>query len=997
MSTKKLQLICLIFLFCSIGAFAQSLVKGTVISAEDKQPLPGVSVVVEGSSSSSITDANGSYSIRVQDNGVLRFSYVGFNTINESVNNRKTINVAMAEKVKEVDEVIVMGYSTQKKAELSSATVTISLENLKDVTTSDIGTMLQGKAAGVMVTSSTGQPGSAAEIHIRGTGSISADADPLYVVDGIPSGSFDPNDIQTITILKDAGATALFGSAAAGGVIVITTKQASKNQPVKVNFKTNMGEKEALFGNFSVMDSQELYYTQKKLYSAALFKLLRPAELLTRNFDWINTAYKPGHLQDYYLSVSGNSGKTGYFASIDHYNEDGTLINTHYKKTAARLNLNTQLSDKIDMNIRLAYTNSDDQTQSSYMTSEDAYFYMPWDSPYDSEGNLVKITSAVRPDDQKAWYSQDKRNFLQCEEYNYAKSKTNSLVADFQLNWKIFDWLTLTTSNRYNQSSYKYIQYIDPRTYNPSYSNGYLLNDINLSQGISTTDLIKFDKTFGLHSINALLGWEASTSKTEYTSASGIGMPNGVASLNACSINDISGYEIPGAGWSAFGQVQYSYSGKYIATASCRWDESSIFGPDNRLGTFPAASASWLINKEDFLADYDAISQLKLRASYGLTGNSNIGSFRYLSTYSLNSTYQDKVAATPDRLANSELGWETAYMAGLGLDISLWNRIDLNVDVYSIDNKGLLLNVPVSPSTGFFDIMKNSGSVRNQGIEFQLNSKIIKTKDFSWEMGFNIGFNKNKVIGTYEDQTFLQSSSSGIYQQVKPGQDIYSWYMPKWLGVDPANGDPLWEKLTYDANGNVTGRESTNDYTQADYQVVGKATPTYSGGWVNTVRYKGFTLSANTNFVVGDKIYNYTREVMDNDGAYLGYNMISMEKNKLGWSRWEKEGDVATHPKLVMNGNKSSNSTSSRYLEDGSYFRVKNVTLSYNLPGKWTKAVKIQNCRLFVSGDNLLTFTKFSGMDPEVSLKTSEYSLAGMYAYNYPISRQYLIGIDLAF
>lgn len=998
MSIKKVQLVCL-GLFLSFGAFAQSIVKGTVISADDRQPLPGVSIIIDGSSNGTVSDEQGKYSIQVGENDVLKFSYVGFQTCKETVNKRKVIDVVMQQKNNEVDEVVVMGYSTQKKAEMSSSAVTINSKALKDVTTSDLGTMLQGKAAGVMVTSASGQPGSAAEIHIRGTGSISADADPLYVVDGIPNGSFDPNDVETVTVLKDAGATALYGSAAAGGVIVITTKQAAKNQPVNIQLKTNFGTKNALFGNFSVMNSEELYYTQKKLYSASLFKMLRPASLLTKDFDWMDSSYKRGYLQDYYLSASGNSGKTGYFASIDHYNEDGALINTHFTKTSARLNLNTQLNDKLDMNIRMYYSNTNNQEQSSYMTTEDAYSYLPWDSPYDANGNLVKITSAVRPDNGEAWYSQDKRNFLQCEEYNYAKSKSDDFVADFQLNWTIFDWLKFTSSNRYDATNYKYTQYIDPRTYNPTYINGYLLNTLSLGHSFSTTDLLKFDKSFGMHTLNGLIGYEYGSYNTEYTSASGIGMPNGIDALNACSIYKISGYNIPGASWSVFGQAQYSYMGKYLATASFRSDASSVFGPKKRQGYFPSGAASWLISKEDFMEDNNVISFLKLRTSYGVTGNSNIGMFKYLSTYSLNSTYQDKVSATPSRLANPYLSWEKAIMAGAGLDISLWKRVDLSLDLYNIDNKDLLLNVPVSPSTGFFDILKNVGSVRNQGVEIQLNTKNIKSKDFSWETGFNIGFNKNRVTETPDDKAFLQSSSSGINQQVKRGQDIYSWYMPKWLGVDPANGDPLWEKLTYDSNGKVIKRESTNDYTQANYQVVGKATPTFSGGLMNTLTYKSFSLNVNTNFVYGNKIYNYNRETMDNDGAYLGYNMISMEKtgSKLGWSRWEKEGDKATHPKLVMNGNKSSNSTSSRFLEDGSYFRVKNVTLSYNVPQNIIKTVKIQNCRVFVSGDNLFTYTKFSGMDPEVSLKTSEYSLAGIYAFNYPISRQFLVGVDLTF
>ena len=631
------------------------------------------------------------------------------------------------------------------------------------------------------------------------------------------------SDVETITILKDAGATALYGSAAAGGVIVVTTKTASRNQATKVTFKATAGNKSALFGNFNLMNSEELYNTHKKVYSAALFRTLRPAELLQQDFNWRNAFFSPGITQNYYVSASGSNGNTGYFASIDYYNEDGTLINTNYDKISGRLNMNTRLSDKVDMNVRLAYTKSNSQGTSSWTTLNDAYTKMPWDIPYDANGEIIKITSATRPDNGKTWYSQDKWNSLHSEQYNYGKSYSHGIVADFQLNWIITDWLVFNTTNRFDQSSYRYAQFIDPRSYSSSYANGYLYNSIGLSESFGTTNILKSNNNFGLHSINGLVGWEYGLYNTDVTAASGIGMPNGMDALNATSIYAIAGYSSPGAGWSLFGQAQYSYAGKYFATASYRADASSKFGPNNRIGYFPSAAASWLISEEEFMENNDLITFLKLRASYGVTGNSNIGSFRYLATYSLNSTYQDIVGATPERLSNPNLGWESAYMAGAGIDVNIGKNIELNIDVYNIDNRDLLLAVPVAPSTGFFETTANIGSVRNQGVEFQLSTTNIKSKDLMWKTSFNIGFNKNAVTETPNDESFLLSRSS-VNQQVKRGQDIFSWYMPKWMGVDPANGDPLWEKLTYDTEGNITDRTTTNIFTEANYQVVGKAT-----------------------------------------------------------------------------------------------------------------------------------------------------------------------------
>ena len=970
-------------------------ITGKVFDSQTGETIIGASVIVKGENGGTTTNIDGEFSVEANPQSVLQISYVGYKGKDIVLGDASDLNISIEEDVRKLDEIIVMGYSSQKKSELSSSAVTLSAEKLTDVATSDIGNMLQGKVAGLVVYNSSGQPGSAAQISIRGTGSITADADPLYVVDGIPGGSFNPNDVQTLTVLKDAGATALYGSAAAGGVIVVTTKSATRNQPTKVEVKANIGSKSNLFGHFKMMDSQELYYMQKKLFSPALFSLMRPSGLLHQDYNWQDAFFKTGTQQDYYVSASGSNNKTTYFASMDYYNEEGTLINTGLKKLSGRLNLNSQLYKNLDMNIRLSYTNSDIQSPSSWTTLNDAYTKMPWDSPYDANGAIEKITSATRADGS-VWYSQDKWNSLHNEQYNYNKSHSFDLVGDFQLNWTIKDWLIFTTSNRYNQNAYKTVLFIDPRTYSSSYSDGYLLNEISFGKSFGTTNTLKANNKFGNHSLNSLLGWEWGQSTTELTTASGKGMPNGMDALNACEIYEIGGYSIPLRSYSGFGQVQYSYLNKYYATASLRGDANSKFAEKRRLGWFPSGAASWLISNEDFLKGNKTITFMKLRGSYGLTGNSNIGMYQYLSSYTLSSSYQNVVSAIPTRLSNMYLGWEKAYMAGIGLDINLWKSVELNIDLYNTDNKDLLLAVPKSPSTGFFEVTANAGSVRNQGIELQLNTININKKNFRWDMGFNFGLNRNVVTETPNDAAFLQTRSS-VSQQIKRGQDIYSWYMPKWLGVNPENGDPLWEKVVYDAAGNITDRQQTNNYNETTFQVVGKATPKFSGGWSNNLTYKGFFLSLNTNFVYGNKIFNYNRLSLDADGAYLGYNQISLENNGLGWTRWEKAGDIATHPKLVMNGNKSSNNISSRYLEDGSFFRIKNLKIGYEVPAKLLRVAHIQNCKFYVSGDNLFTLTRFSGMDPEVSIRTSAYSLAGLYSDNYPVSRQILVGVEFGF
>lgn len=992
---KKTQLVCAVLLLWTVGAYAQNVVKGKVVSAETNQPMVGVSVFVKGDNlRGTSTDASGNYSIKASANEVLVFSFIGCETASEAVNQRTVIDVRLKTQANQLDDVVVMGYSTQTKAELSSSVVTLKGENLTDVTSPDVGNMLQGKAPGVLVYNTSGQPGSQATIRVRGTGSISAASDPLYVVDGIIGGSFNPNDIETLTVLKDAGATALYGSEGAGGVIVITTKSAKTGQKTTVNFKLSAGVKSVLSGRLKMMDSRELYDTQKTFMPEVLFNAQRPESLLGRNFDWTDAIFRTGVVQNYYASVAGSSGKTNYFVSIDHYNEEGTLINTKYARTSARVNLSTELYKSLRMNTRVAYTNSRDYSASAYQTLEFAYGLLPWDNPYNADGSAKDLMH----DSSLEWLSQNRYNIFYNEQYNYAKSHGNDLSADLQLIWQITPWLSFTTSNRFNTANSKYVVYNDPRTVSESETvKGSLSHSLSEGWGISTSNLLKASQSWGSHTLTGLLGYEYGINKEEYTDVEGINMPQGMDAMNATLPYTNGGYDIWGEGYSFFAQAQYSYANKYVMTASFRADASSKFAPKNRTGYFPSVSGSWIISKENWFADSRALRLLKLRASWGQTGNSSIGSYMYLDSYSLSAKYQNNVAAIPVRKANPTLGWETADMTNLGLDVNLWDRLEVTLDLYHIVNKGLLLNVPTAPSTGFFEFTDNAGKVRNRGFEVMVASTNIRHKNFEWTTSVNLGLNRNKVLTTPTPEGFLQSNTNGsVTQIVKPGHDIYSWYMPKWLGVDPSNGDPVWEKLLYDDKGKVVGSEPTNVYNDAQKQIVGSATPKFSGGFFNNFRLYNFSLNVACNFVYGNEIFNLDRTIMDNDGAFTNYNMVSFD-NGLKWKRWEKPGDAATHPKAVSFGNKNSNAVSSRYLEDGSFFRIKNITLAYNFPKKLLSKLRMQGLKVYASVDNLATFTKFSGMDPEIDLQGSSYNLAGMYSSPYPVGRTFMFGVDLTF
>lgn len=992
----------------SLNAFAQKItVSGQVLDASDSQPV--ISAAVSASSGGgTITDHEGRYVISVSEGATLTFSSIGYKTLVEAVGTRTTVNVLLKQDMEALEEVVVLGYTTQKKAELSSSVVSMSGEKLNDVTTSDVGNMLQGKVAGVVVMNTTGQPGSEADIRIRGTGSITAGAGPMYVVDGVAGGDFNPNDVETITILKDASATALYGAAAAGGVIVVTTKTAAGERPI-VNFKGTVGLKRALTGRFSPMDSEELYYTQEQMYSKMLFKLQRPESLLDQDFDWMDHSFRTGVVQNYYVSLGGKSGRTSYYVSFDHYDENGSLINTNYRRNAAHINLSTAITDRLSANVRVNYKKNYTQEESSYVTLECAYRNMPWDIPYviDEDGNVTNeilyVNSAKRSDNGKPWYSHDKYNILHNELYNYAKGHGETLVADLQLIWNITDWLNFTSTTRYDSSNSTYESYIDPRTQSPSYANdGHLSNSDSEGYGWGTTNLLKFHKTFGAHDVSAIGGWEYGEGYSRSLAVEGRNMPAGQRSISNCSPSTIesSGYDFHSRTWALLAQAQYSYLGKYILTTSIRYDESYKFGPNARGGYFPGVSGAWIISKENFLNGNSAISFLKLRAGYGKTGNDNIAAFRYQDIYELSANYEGITAAVLSQQANPNLGWEEAYMTSVGVDATLFNNVDVTLDMYNTRNTNLLLAVPTATSTGFFEFMDNVGTVQNRGVELAVNGTILKRGKFTWSAGFNIGINRNTVKELPNHEDILQTTSQGYSQKISEGRDIYSWFIPKWMGVDPENGDPLWEHVEYDDDGNVTLRETTNNYSLATAQFVGTASPRFSGGLSTTLRYKEFTLSANGSFIYGNKVFNYNRCVMDSDGAYTDYNQMS-HNNGLGWVRWDPDDestwDSATHPKLVLNGNKNSNKPSSRQLEDGSFFRLRNVTLGYDLPKTLLDKARISSARVFVSADNLLTLTKFSGMDPEVRLERSTYYLAGSYSNNYPVPMSVSLGIDVKF
>lgn len=954
---------------------AEIVVAGKV-SDRTGQALIGVSVKVKGTGIGASTDGKGEYSLTLPDGkGTLVFTYIGYVTQEISVNNRTSINVSLVEDSKSLDEVVVVGYSSKQLSHLSSSVAVVSGAELNDVTSDDVTGLLQGKAAGVIVSNSSGDPNAGSNIIIRGSSSINAGAGPLYVVDGIIGGNANPKDIEAVTILKDAAATGLYGSRAANGVIIITTKS-GKAGKTKINFSSTVGLNNATAGNFAVMNSQQLYDYTKSFYPANRFDNEIPVSVLSQNTNWHDLAFRTGLNQNYGIGISGGSEKTQFYVAGSYYNEEGTLKFNSNERYNFRTNITHNINDKLKLNVRFNARFNNQESDPSGLDGAlyGSYNNMPWDNPYNQDGSINRGTEGK-------WYGREQENFLHGWQYNANGTHGTGLDGDINLDYSIIPNLSFASYNRVGYTNSHNELFNDIRSKSGK-GLGRLSNGSNYGLSLITSNRLRYGRNFGKHTIDALAVAEAEKNHMSFNTVLGEGLAPGLHVINTASrILNATG----GIGENAFSkgliQLDYNFDNRYFAVGSFINESSSRFGANNRSANFYTLGTSWILSNENFMKNRTKIDLLKIRASYGLTGNANIGNYQSLGLYSFATQYDSNSGSFPSQMANNDLAWEKAESWNLGLDVGMFNRISLNLDIYDKTTQGLLLNVEQPYTTGFGSVIKNVGSIQNRGLEINLTTDNLKGK-FKWETNFNMAFNRSKVLVLDKGKDIRQGNLI-----ISEGEELYTWNMRKWVGVDPVNGDPLWELVSTDPNGNRTVT-TTNSYSIATQQNVGSANPNFTGGMSNTFSFKGFSLFAFFNFVSGNQVYHSSRALFDSDGAYYTYNSMVLADD---WNRWQKAGDIATHPKPVFGGSKNSNKTSSRYLEDGSYARLRNVTFSYDVPAAFVNKFHVDNAKFFVSGDNLITLTKFSGMDPEVALGPG----GGTSSVKYPISRKVLFGINI--
>ncbi len=951
-------------------------VRGTVAD-ESNQPLIGANITIKGKKNGTVTDAAGKFLIEVIKGDVLIISYANKVTIEVVAEKSTAVEINLQSQNKLLDDVVVVGYSSKKTKYLSSSVAIVSGDKLRDVTSNDLAGLLQGKAPGVLVSTGSGDPTSGSTILIRGAGTISAGSGPLIVVDGNIGGTFNPSDIESVTILKDAAATGLYGSRAGNGVIIVTTKSGKAGKS-KIEFASTVGFNTATTGKFKLMNSRQLY-DYLSTFSAP------DAAMLNANTNWWDETFRQSMTQNYTLSASGGNDKTQYYVSGNFYKEEGTLIANDKTGYNFRTNLTHKLSSKLKLSVLLngIYTRDNYNPEGGLYQ---AYTYLPSDSAYGADG---------KPRDSRyvKWFGRDQSNFLYSMQYDISNAKSLNLTGDVNLDYSITKHLSFATYNRATFFDYDDMSFYDKRSQGGATNGGELYNSASFSKTFVSSNRLKYDNSFGNHNISLLTVAEATQSAYDVLSTAVKGLPPGrpFASTATAVITVPTGGRNEYSFHKYLAQADYNFANKYFAVASFVRDRSSRFGNNNSAANFYQLGASWIVTSENFMKNITSINFLKLRASYGTTGNAEIGDYAALGLYSLstNSSYAGQPGAAPLQKANPNLTWEKQKAANIGLDVTLFKRIDLSVDVYQKTAEDLLYRKPLPATSGFSFVYENVGSVRNKGIEFNLTTKNILSKQFTWETNLNMAFNRNKVLYLNDGAAF---SNPGGRQPIGAGHDIDEWNMPVWAGVDPATGDPLWEKLVTDGDGK-TYTAYTNNYNSVanavSRQYLGKsAAPKFAGGITNALAYKGFSLSAFMNFVYGNYVYNDTRFYYDNDGNYDSYNSMVFPKE---WTRWTKPGDIATHPKALPGGNKLSNSSSSRYLEDGSYIRLRNITLGYNLSKNFLEKVKLATARVFVSGDNLWTGTNFSGPDPEVVLSN------GQSSFRYPTSKKILFGLNISF
>lgn len=958
--------------------FAQDFsVKGTVFDGEMNEPLIGVTIMQEGTNNGVITDIDGSYSIEIKGvaKATLVYSYIGMQSQQHVVTPQThKLDITMKSDAQMVDEVVVVAYGVRKKGTIAGSVSTVKSEKMENVPAPSFDQALQGQSAGLTVISNSGEPSKAAVFQIRGTNSINSGTAPLFILDGVPISSADfntlsPNDIESISVLKDASSTSIYGARAANGVVVITSKRGLSMDKAKVTLRAQYGFSQLARTNWELMNTPERIAFEKEIGIDAG----QDYNLLSRtDINWLDMVFNDcAPLQNYEISVNRATDRLNYYVSGGFYDQEGIAQSSEFRRYNLRANAEVKASSwlKIGTNTMSAYEETQQADDGSYtiVTPISASrFMLPYWNPYKKDGSLATIK-----DGSWAGTSENPILYMEQNPVKYKKYKVLSTV-----------YAEITPIENLTIRSQFGVDYTHTTAFMQSFPS------LSVNNGLGTaarrsTDMLSLTETttanyrFNIkddHQFNVMLGQEGVDYRYEGFDVYSKGQTNDFltnvsAGTRASSWADtFSSY----AYLSFFLRGEYNYKDLYYADFSVRTDASSRFGKDHRWGTFWSLGFMWNAKQENFLKDIDWLTNAQVALSTGTSGNSEIPNYDHLALVAGGPNYNDEAGIYPAQSGNEELGWEQTWSNNVGVRLGFWDRANLNVEFYHKKTTNMLMSVPESYAvTGEGYRWKNVGAMVNRGVEITADGDIIRTKDFVWNVSANVSYNMNKLTELYNGVEEYVNSTTGVKFMV--GHSVHEFFLNRYAGVNPANGDALW----YDKDGNIT-----NEYRESDKVMTGKTFDSpWMGGFGTTLSWKGFQLSAQFSWMAKRFVMNNDRFFEESNGLYTVYN----QSRRLLYDRWKKPGDLTDIPRYGEVAQLDD-----RFLENASFMRLKNLSLAYTLPQSLLKKSKFfTSARLYIQGQNLWTITGFNGLDPEVA--------SNVYQAQYPATRQFTFGAELSF
>ena len=959
------------------------------ITGDNNQPLAGVSVTEKGTTNGTSTNNDGNFSITVGDNAVLSITYVGYESQEVPVNGQSNINIQMKAVNKQLEQVVIIGYGSQRKKDLTGAVSVVTAADIANRPIVNPGEALQGKAAGVQVVSNSGKPGAGLTIRIRGSSSISAGNDPLYVVDGIPMtdiSSYSPNDIESISILKDAASASIYGTRAANGVVVITTKKGVPGKS-KIDFSSYYGTTSTT-KKIDVLNAQQYQKYMNEAFGAGT---ITDSLVKANNINWPDEVFRNGHQVNYQMNISGGTEKSQHYISFGYSDQVGMIRPATFDRLNGRINLSVKATNWLTFTTAtiVSRTHNNDVTDNASVARGgvvlSALGTPPTVGKYNADGSIAQNPLT-------GW-----ENPLGSIEGQKNKNTNDRIVSNLGADVKLVKGLIFQSRFGIDYQNFKGLYFEDPFLTQDGRN-----NQGNLSQTTSTQlvwlseQTLNYNKTIGKNHFSALAGWTAQNSHWDRTSISGSKLDTQYRHQSWDEMYLRTQTKQPASksvdDWalvSYLGRITYDYDNKYLFQANLRSDHSSKFAPGNRVATFPSFSAGWRISQEDFMKNIAAITDLKLRAGWGQNGNQEgIGSYEYLSLTDID---PQTGATSPATIAPQDLRWETSTQTDIGIDASfLGGRLNFTGDYYIKKTKDVLVRVPLS-SQIVESVLLNMGSMQNKGAEFVISSKNVVKRDFTWGTDFNISFNRNKILTIGNGISFLNAYGY-IYERgnaiaLVQGYGLGEFYGFVAAGVDPATGDQLY----MGSDGKPTNYSGIKP---SDRKIIGSAQPDFVYGMTNNLSYKNFDLTVFLQGSQGNKIFNGVRVELEGmkDSRNQSVDILS---------RWQKAGDVTSIPGVKSFSNDNTQ-ISTRFLEDGSYLRFKTITLAYRFNPKLLDRVGLGAASIYVSGQNLITFTKYKGFDPEVNTYGTDGSsdqrniALGVDYGAYPQAKMFLFGINIS-